>query len=240
LVLAGGEGSRLATGSGPSKPMVEVAGAPQIVRQVRLLSGLGVGSVTCMVRDTFPEAGTAVMAETWLVPVSVHLNHTPSSLHTLAEGLERVPAGPVFAAMVDTVMGPDDWRRSFGACAAALEQGAAAALVVTPFVDDEKALYVSVGGREGGRAGGRIDAIGDAPYDPLLVTGGVYAFAASVRPLAAQAVAEGMHKMRAFLGRLVERGLEVRSVTVGKIIDLDRPADLALANAWLGGQKDMQ
>jgi hypothetical protein len=164
-----------------------------------------------------------------LWPVAGHLCHTPSSLHTLAEGLALMPEGPVFATMVDSVMRWDDWRSCWDGALAALKAGADAVLAVTPFVDDERALWVS---RD--RAG-RAQTIGDAPVDPPCVTGGVYALAPRVRPLAARAVSRGMHRMRAFLADLVAGGLHVATVEVPRIIDLDRPADVAQAEAWLAG-----
>jgi hypothetical protein len=39
--------------------------------------------------------------------------------------------------------------------------------------------------------------------------------------------------MRAFLKEFVVRGHSVVTVEVPRIIDLDRPSDLAAANAWL-------
>lgn len=233
LVLAGGEGTRLAAGGVTvSKPMVEVAGTAQIVRQVETLCELGCLAVTCMVRDDYPEAQDAVLGRRWRVPVSVELCHTPSSLHTLAEGLNQVREGAVLATMVDTVMRRDDWRACYAGSAAALEAGADVALAVTTFVDDEKPLWVA---RD---AAGRVHSLGAEPLDPPCVTGGVYAFRAGLGALASDAVRSGVHRMRAFLAELVRRGLTVQAVEVPRIIDLDRPSDLALADAWLraGGE----
>jgi len=230
-VLAGGEGTRLAAGGiTVSKPMVVVAGVPQLVRQVETLCDLGCRAVTCMVRDDYPETQDAVLGHTWPVPVDVNLCHTPSSLHTLAEGLHEIPEGAVFATMVDTVMRRDDWRACFKGATDALQQGHDVALVVTPFVDDEAALWVR---RD---ASGRVLALGKDPVEPRCVTGGVYALRAGIGKLASDAVHAGMHRMRAFLSSLVERGMTVQSVEVPRIIDLDRASDLAQANAYLADE----
>lgn len=228
LVLAGGEGTRLAAGGiTVSKPMVEVGGKPQIVRQIETLAMLGCSGITCMVRDDYPEAQDAVLDRQWKLPVDVCLCHTPSSLHTLAEGLGQTGEGAVFATMVDTVMRAEDWRGAFAGSKAALEAGADVALVVTPFVDDEAALWVR---RD---AKGRVTALGKEPVDPPCVTGGVYALRQGIGALATQAVRSGMHRMRAFLEGLVQQGLIVQAVEVPRVIDLDRPQDLAAANEWL-------
>src|SRR3989454_12574816 len=63
----------------------------------------GCESIICMVRD-----GITLDVPR---PTVVRTCRTPSSLHTLVAGLAVVPPGPVFCAMVDTVMPAADWRR---------------------------------------------------------------------------------------------------------------------------------
>ena len=221
LVLAGGRGSRLAAeGVETPKAWVEVAGWPQIVHLVETFGELGCESITCMVRDGVPVDLPA--------PAIVRTCRTPSSLHTLVAGLAIVPPGPVFCAMVDTVMPAADWRRVFRAVTERLTAGAAAVLAVTPFVDDELPLYVTRDGN--GLATGIFDT--PPPDTPLLVTGGVYGLSTVARRLAAVAVAS-LHRMRAFLRLLVELKTPVATVEVPRIIDLDHKSDLAAAERWL-------
>jgi len=229
LVLAGGEGSRLAEGGVP-KPLVRVGGRPQLAHLTELLVDLGCATVTCLVRDEFAGAVADLERRPWPVPVHFHACRTPSSLHTLAAGFARLPGGPAFVTMVDTVMRAEDWKRVFEVARAHLAAGSDAVLAVTPFVDDEAALYVSAD------AAGRVRRLSPTPLEPVTVTGGVYAFAPLARALAAEAVAEGVARMRNFLARLVDRGFVVTAVSVPRIIDLDRPSDLEAANAWLGVQ----
>ena len=228
LILAGGEGSRLlAEGVTVPKPMVRVAGRPQIVHLVETLKALGCPTITCLVRDEFPDVVAKLVRRPWRGSVRVHACRTPSSLHTLVEGLAQLPAGPVFATMVDTVMRPDDWCTVFERARSDIASGADAVLAVTPFVDDEAALYVSVD------VGGRVRRLSDRPMEPRCVTGGVYALAAGTRALACEAVDAGVSRMRNFLSRLVDGGSVVRAVSVPRIIDLDHLGDLEAANAWL-------
>jgi NDP-sugar pyrophosphorylase family protein len=231
LILAGGEGSRLlAEGVRVPKPMVQVAGRPQIVHLVETLGALGCPTITCLVRDEFPEVVAKLARRPWRGSVRVHACRTPSSLHTLVEGLVHVPPGPVFATMVDTVMRSDDWRSVFERARSAIAGGADAVLAVTPFVDDEAALYVSVD------TGGRIQRVSDSAMEPRCVTGGVYAFAPGARALAREAADAGVSRMRHFIARLVDGGSVVAAVSVPRIIDLDRRRDLEAANAWLGAR----
>jgi NDP-sugar pyrophosphorylase family protein len=228
LILAGGEGSRLAAdGVRTPKALVEVAGQPQIVRLVDTMTRLGCRDITCMVREGLPPVATLLPAEP-AIPVDTITCLTPSSLHTLVAGLTAAPHGAVFCSMVDTVMPWADWQRAFAAVQQHLGAGADAVLVVTPATDDDRPLYVGVD------AGGRVRSIGDQRVEPATVTGGVYGFGAAARRLAADALDQGLERMRAFLGLLVQNGRAVFAVNVPRVIDLDRARDLADANAWLG------
>ena len=227
LILAGGRGARLAAdGVDTPKALVEVAGQPQIVHLVETLVDLGCASVTCMVRDDVPGGWERAVLATG-VPVTVLRCNTPSALHTLALGLSAARPGPVFCTLVDTVMAPTDWRRVYRGVADGLAAGALAVLAVTPFVDDERPVYVT---RD---AAGLALAFSDTPVTPALVTGGVYGFAFECALLAAAAALK-LPRLRDFLRLLVERGGPVATVEVPRIIDLDHKRDLDAAAAWLG------
>jgi len=220
LILAGGRGSRLAAdGVEAPKPLVEVGGRPQIVNLIETFAELGCESITCMVRDGITLDVPA--------PTIVRSCRTPSSLHTLVAGLALVPSGPVFCAMVDTVMPQADWRRLYRGVTERLTAGSLAVLAVTPFVDDELPLYVTRNAE--GLATGIFDT---PPPGPLLVTGGVYGLSPEARRLATVAVAS-LHRMRAFLRLLVELRVPVSTVEVPRIIDLDHKRDLEAAERWL-------
>jgi NDP-sugar pyrophosphorylase family protein len=228
LILAGGVGSRLAAdGVATAKATVAVGGVPQVVRLVRTLLDLDCSTVVCAVR-------TGIELPPLAIPpgrpstVTVRRCATPSPVHTLAIGLEALPPGPVFCTMVDTVMPDDDWRRVYQQSRADLEAGTDAVVATTPYVDDDRALYVECGPDR------RVTAFSDEPGDPVLVTGGVYLLADRARAVVPELVAEGVDRMRAFLRRLVARDLMVRAVTAPRIIDIDRADDLRAANALLG------
>ncbi len=200
------------------KPLVEVAGRPQIVGLLETFAALGCRSLTCAVRADFPAVMRLLDGRRFGPPLSVVECRTPSSLHTLVEGLRAVPAGPVFCSMVDTVMRPVDWRAVFQETERHLEEGAEMVLAVTPYVDDESPVYVIRGG------GDDVQAVSDEPVHPPCVTGGV-------------AVSAGGHRMRGFLKAVVAGGRRVAAVEVPRIIDIDRPSDLQHANAWLGARE---
>ena len=233
LILAGGEGSRLAAAGIPvPKPLVEVAGRPQIVGLLETFAALGCPTLACAVRADFPAVRRLLDGARFGPPLSVVECRTPSSLHTLIEGLRVVPAGPVFCSMVDTAMRAEDWHAVYEATARHLEEGADMVLAVTPYVDDESPVYVT---RSGG--GGAVLAVSDRPVHPPCVTGGVYGLSAGARGAAADAVAGGVRKMRGFLKAVLADGGRVAAVEVPRIIDIDRPSDLETANAWLAARE---
>jgi hypothetical protein len=65
------------------------------------------------------------------------------------------------------------------------------------------------------------------------VTAGVYGFNPTARAAAEEALADGVHRMRGFLGRLLDEGARVPTVVIDKVVDLDRLADLKAAEAMV-------
>jgi len=227
LILAGGEGSRLAaSGVTTPKALVPVRGVPQLVRLARVLERAGVASLTCLVRQGMPLDPIRPELDRLRLPVRTHECLTPSSLHTLVAGLAVTPPGEVFCTMVDTVMPVADWLRVYADARTLLGGGADVVLAVTPFIDDERPLYVV---RD---AAGRVTRVTDDPMAAPLVTGGVYAFGPRARAAAAAALDAGQERMRAFLRTVVATGFDVRTVEVERIVDLDHRRDLDIANAW--------
>jgi len=228
LILAGGEGSRLRSdGVSTPKPFIELGGQPLLLRLSETLSGLGCESVTALVRES------ALQRAGWLPShgfsgLRIVACETPSSLHTLARGLETVPPGPVLCVMVDSVLREDDWRELFRRAQRLLGAGADACIAITPFVDDERPLYVAR------HPAGAVAAFQEQPSVPALVTGGVYFLSSRIRSLAPRVVALGIARMRGFLRWLVEHGYRIETAEVARIVDLDRGRDLAVATAWLG------
>jgi len=212
------------------KPLVEVAGRPQILRLLETLAELGCESLTCAVRADFRAVFRLLDGQRFGAPFRVIACRTPSSLHTLVEGLAVVPAGAVFCSMVDTVMRPEDWGAVYRATERHLAEGVDMVLAVTPYVDDESPVYV-------GRQGDVVRAVGGAPTEPPCVSGGVYGLSAGARRAAADALAHGVHRMRGFLKALVDEGRRLAAVEVARIIDIDRPSDLQTANAWLAARE---
>jgi hypothetical protein len=56
---------------------------------------------------------------------------------------------------------------------------------------------------------------------------------ASVFPLLERAVTSGVQRLRNFLARVVDAGLVVHGYRIGKGVDVDRPSDVEVAEAFL-------
>jgi len=184
---------------------------------------LGCDPVHCVLReDLAPDLLSLGREFEDLATLQCVSARTPSSLHTLALGLDTVPDGPVFCTMVDSVMGPSDWRRLFDGFQGALRDGADAALGVTRDVGGEGSLYAVLDSSR------RVRELRDGPPAPF-VTAGVYALAPSVRSVARAAAEAGLSRMRNFLRHLLGLGFRVESVAVERVVDLDRASDLERA-----------
>jgi choline kinase len=225
LILAGGDGSRLARAKElPAKPLVQLGGRPLIARLTDQLLGLVDSQVACVVREDLREVSELLGGNERILLI---WSRTPSSLHSLGLGLANLPPGPVLCTMVDTIMRSQDWQAAHRQMNNQLANGADVSLLVTPYVDDESALYVR---RDGS---GSVTELTDSPVEPLLVTGGVYGLSPRARALARDAIDSGRQRMRSFLKLAAECQLRVTTVEVPRVIDLDHPSDLEAAISWL-------
>jgi NDP-sugar pyrophosphorylase family protein len=146
------------------------------------------------------------------------------SLHELRPHLE----GERFVlCAVDSILAPDELT-SFVARFA--EQGEVELyLGYTDFIDDEKPLHLRVADD------GRVTALGAAAAGSPFVTAGLYGMSPRVFDPLARAVATGRERLRWFLGQLLEEGFVARGHRLGKVVDVDRPGDIAVAEELLRG-----
>jgi NDP-sugar pyrophosphorylase family protein len=224
LILAGGTGSRLAAdGILVPKAAVPVGGVPQLLRLIERLLDLDCETIVCALRSGV-ELPPLPFSSNRPSTVEIRRCETPSPVHTLALGLAALPPGPVCCTMVDTVMPDDDWRAVRRVAETELRAGADMVVAATPYVDDERALYVRLGPDRS------VEAFPDDPTPPVLVTGGVYALSDRARALVPELVRTGVDRMRGYLRLALTRGLLVRVAIVPRIVDLDRARDLDAAN----------
>lgn len=224
-IIAAGDGSRLqqAGFSGP-KPLVPIAGVPLIEGVIRNFLAAGITRVVVIVneqardcvervRERFPDLDAAFIVKT-----------TRSSLESFLEVGRRLGGGRALISTVDAWCRPADFVRFVDA--ACRRGDHANVLAVTPLVDDEHPVWVNIDGE------GRVKTLGGAAG--TLVTAGMYVVTERVRT-----AAPPLPRLRDFLAWLVERGEPVYAETIPKVVDVDRAADVALAEALAsrGGDK---
>jgi hypothetical protein len=101
-------------------------------------------------------------------------------------------------------------------------------LALTSPGNDEKPLFVRTAPGES-----RIVAIGDAAAPSPYATAGLYAVRPSILREAEAARLDGIDALRIFLGRLLDRGYQLAGISIAEAIDVDRPADIAVAEEFL-------
>jgi NDP-sugar pyrophosphorylase family protein len=226
-IIAAGHGERLArAGLRDPKPLVRVAGVPLIEHTLNGVRAAGISEVVCIIN----EASRAV--ETYcrehIRDMSLQFIHrtTPSSMESLFTLAPHLGDERFLLLTVDAIVAPAAMREFVAtACDLADADGV---LAVNTFIDDEKPLRVACD------AHGRITALGaDAPDSPL-ITAGFYCLRPTIFAEVDAARAAGFSALRQFLAHLGARGYLLHAVTVPKTVDVDRPEDIATAEAFVG------
>ena len=231
-IIAAGHGERLvAAGLGVPKPLVTVAGRTLIERALDGLRAAGAIRVACIVNADSAAVAAYCRERVTDLPLTFVVRTTPSSMESLfvIAPLLHEPGSnePFLVTTVDTIVAPSavrDFARS-----ALRRHDADGVLALTTFVDDEKPLRAACA------ADGRLVALGpDADTSPT-VTAGFYVLRPTILAEVAAARAARFTALRQFLGHLLARGYRLYGERVPKCVDVDRPEDLAAAEAFVRG-----
>ena len=218
-ILAAGAGSRLRdAGWTVPKPMVPVAGAPLIEGVIRNFTAAGIRSLAIILNEQERDCADWVRARFPDLSLRFIVKTTGSSLESFGE-ITRL-LGPV-RALISTV---DAWcpERDFVGFVEAARRFPLDALVlgVTPVVADERPLWAVLDGA------GRVTRLGGSAGE--LVTAGMYLVPERIATLSPP---PGLGSLREFLAWLVDRGDPVYGAVIPTVVDVDRPEDVALAEA---------
>lgn len=230
-IIAAGQGSRLGGEGAPlPKPLVAVGGQPMVSRLVGMLDGMGAESIAIITNPAMPAVGETVRSLKVSAPVRLIEKSTGGSMesfHALAPALN---AGRDFCLLtVDTVFAPEEFRRFIEAFES--DPDADGYMAVTTYVADEKPLYVAAT-PEGDITGFLDRAVPGVGY----VSGGIYALRPAALEILADCAASGVSRMRDFQRALIASGMRLKAWQFSKIIDVDRPEDLADARRFVGNQ----
>jgi NDP-sugar pyrophosphorylase family protein len=224
-VIAAGEGSRLSL-SHPAviKPLVPVAGRPLshwIAGTLRAAGARGLTVLTNSRGGALPPSLTAAFPSFAFDFFSQDTSSSYESFRLVARRLaEREDA--FLISTVDALIPAGDVARFWAECRAARTD---AGLALTAHVDDEKPLWADVD------EAGLVTAVGDGARTRRLVTCGLYFMTRRSAELLAEPAAHA--RLRDFWRTLVASGARVSGTTLSKTLDVDRPEDVAAAEAYL-------
>jgi NDP-sugar pyrophosphorylase family protein len=227
-ILAAGRGERLrATGM---KPLIKIGGESLIKRVLQSIAEAGATEVVVIINEDSEAVRDHVETGKWPFALRWIVETTATSMHSFLRLVEMLSAdgaeGPFLLSTVDTVAGP---RVYSDFIAQARREKAAITLALTSPGDDEKPLLVRMA-----PGSSRIAAFGEGEY----ATAGIYAVRPIVLREADSARRDGTPALRAFLGRLLDRGYELAGIPISESFDVDRPADIEAAEAFLGRARE--
>lgn len=229
-IIAAGEGSRLAQeGVEKPKPLVEINGEPMIGRLVNIFCRCNAESISVIVNEQMRDVQAFVKALNPGVPLNVVVKSTPSSMHSFYELSRVMPSGKFCLTTVDTIFRETDFKGYIEAMEKS--EGCDGMMAVTPFIDDEKPLYVETDG------GLNITAFSDTRNEGVkYISGGIYALGERAVKVLERCMADGVSRMRNYQRALIAGGLLLKAYPIGKILDVDHAGDIAKAEAFLKGE----
>jgi NDP-sugar pyrophosphorylase family protein len=224
-IIAAGDGTRLsASRPGTVKPLVPVAGRPLIHWVVAGLAEAGARELTVLNNSRGAAVPGSLRAAFPSLAFDFVRADTASSFESFRLVCRRLAerAQEFLVSTVDALISPADVARFWTECR---EARADAGLALTAHVDDEKPLWVDVD------EVGLVTAVGDDARARRRVTCGLYFM---TRATAARLPEAAAHpRLRDFWRALAASGARVAGTSLSKTIDVDRPEDIAAAEAYL-------
>lgn len=229
-IIAAGEGSRLAQeGVKKPKPLVELNGEPMIGRLINVFTRCNAESISIIVNNEMKEVKAYLDTLNPGVPFNVVVKSTPSSMHSFFELSRVMKKGKFCLTTVDTIFREDDFARYIAAFEA--DTVSDGMMAVTPFIEDEKPLYVDVDNNM------NIRAFRDAAYEGArFISGGVYALNDKAITVLEDCMSRGIARMRNFQRALIDAGLNLKAYPIEKIVDVDHAGDIEVAERFLRGE----
>lgn len=226
-IIAAGEGSRLAQeGVAKPKPLVELQGEPMIGRLINIMFRCNAESISIIVNEHMTEVREYLMSLDLPVPFNLVVQTTPSSMHSFWHLSRVIPKGKFCLTTVDTIFREEDFKGYIEAFES--NDSHDGMWAVTPFVEDEKPLWVDVDKQM------NITAFKDKGWEGAkYVSGGVYAMTHEAFPVLDYCIENNISRMRNFQRALLEHGKRLKAYSIDKIIDVDHASDIATAEGFL-------
>lgn len=229
-ILAAGEGSRLhEEGVDEPKPLVKVGGEHLVDRLCRLFRQNGAREMAVVCNDRTPQ--TYRHLATLSLPLHIHVESTPSSMHSLYALSSWLKGDePFLVTTVDTIFDEVEFGRYITSFQLAVAEGYDAMMVVTDYIDDEKPLYVDVA--DDFTIRGFFDTA-DYPATKRYVSGGIYGLTSKTLEVLEHCMHNGESRMRNFQRALVAEGLRLKAYPFTKVLDIDHKSDLEKAEKFV-------
>lgn len=225
-LIAAGLGVRLREhGITLPKPLVPVAGRALIDYVLGAAVMAGVRQIAAIVNEESSGIEQHCQAHWPQLTFEFVRRTTPSSMESLFALRPLLEGGRFVLLTADAIFAPAVLQTFLSAAAA--RDDAQGVLALSDFVDDEKPLYTRIA------PDGRITALGAEARGATLVTAGFYVFDPVIFreiPLARQS---GFTALRQFLGHLLQRGYRLYGERISKTVDVDRPEDIGVAEAFI-------
>ena len=230
-ILAAGQGERLRTGGYVlPKALIPIGGVPLIGHILSALQHVRVEEAICIINEESQQVLTYCQQRDWGMPVTVVTKTTANSFASFLTIYPHLADAPSLLLMVDSVFPAPVLSRLVNFVAHVPE--ADGVLGVTPFIDDEKPVWVE------SENDGRIRALGESVSQRTLVTAGIYYVTPAIRPAVEEARQLRFTALRQFLEYLVSQDYRLYAYQMRKVVDVDRPADIQAAEALLAESKE--
>jgi hypothetical protein len=158
-------------------------------------------------RSQFPKLDLRILVKT-----------TASSLESFQEVSSRLGTGRAIISTVDAFCPQPDFLKFVQAIESFPPE--ALLLAVTPFVADERPLWVTMD------ENGKVTELGGDSGE--VVTAGLYVVPESFRH---DSIPKELNRLREFLAWLVSKGVPTYGIQIETVIDVDRDEDVKLAEA---------
>lgn len=226
-IIAAGQGSRLVQeGVQKPKPLVELNGEPMIARLIRIFAENNAESISVIVNEEMTEVKALLDTLNPGCELNVVVKTTPSSMHSFYELSRVMKPGKFCLTTVDTVFKEKDFASYVRAFDEDTDNDGM--MAVTPFIDDEKPLFVETDEQNS------IKAFLDEHADGVkYVSGGVYALNEKAVRVLEECMANGMSRMRNFQRGLIAAGLKLKAYPIEKIVDVDHANDIETAERFI-------
>jgi len=225
-LIAAGLGERLrAAGITVPKPLIAVAGKPLIDHVLDAVAAAGIGELVCIFNERDDAVEAHCRRRRAAPALQIVRRTTPSSMESLFALAPHLGGAPFALLTVDAIFAPAVLGEFLAAASSRLD--ADAVLAVTDFVDDENPLRLALA------PDGRLTALGQQAAASPLISAGFYVFHPRVFAEIDAARAARYGALRQYLHHLFARGYRMHGVRIGKTVDVDRPQDIATAEAFV-------